>query len=451
VRLNATDGALQPAAGGVLVSWSDPIEVEIRDDQGISLKNPDTGLFMRYRLAGAYDSNVALLLATGADRAESWARLTEVLRRTRIRGLDLATNREFHLGLMTWFLQRDPWAKPTTRFVVPYLTLVGLLEQEAQAIDLAYAFHEVERRRVAEIGPEARSCFDIKETLVERPLRLLFHEPHFLSAWLSQHRHDFTVADGRVTWRRNPVEVLADTYRLLDMIDEDDAPAAEVIWGHDRALLDTARAFYAGLAAHLPAALSWDELDQALRGTRPAFGLDAGLWERIRAAHLGHQLGLEILAFVPLIGARAGFDELRLGDDLTPIIPDRLEDPALQEAMRKVLVPPPAARSDEVVAAMGGVYWDREAPTLPPFLEVGSHFDKGQPLYIIEVMKMFNKVYAPFAGTVVEIFAPDAGTVVRKGQPLFRIEPDEKLVVEDPAERARRIRTRTDEYLANVL
>ncbi len=37
---------------------------------------------MRYRLAGAYDSNVALLLATGADRDESWARIAEVLRRT---------------------------------------------------------------------------------------------------------------------------------------------------------------------------------------------------------------------------------------------------------------------------------------------------------------------------------------------------------------------------------
>ena len=451
VRLNATDGALQPAAGGVLVSWSDPIDVEIRDDQGISVKNPDTGLFMRYKLAGAYDSNVALLLATGGDRVESWTRLTEVLRRTRLRGIDLATNREFHLGLMQWFLHRDPWAKPTTRFVVPYLTLVGLLEQEAQAIDLDYAFHEVERRRVAEIGPEARACFDIKETLVERPLRLLFHEPHFLSAWLSQHGRDFSVADGRVTWLRNPVEVLADTYRLLDMIDEAGAPAAEVIWSHDRQLLDTARAFYAGLAAHLPADLSWREIDQALRGAPPAFGIAPELWERIRAAHLGHQLGLEILAFVPLIGARAGFDELRLGDDLTPIIPARLEDPALQEAMKKVLVPPPAQRSDEIVAAMGGVYWDREAPTLPPFLAVGSHFDKGQPLYIIEVMKMFNKVYAPFAGTVVEVQAPDAGTVVRKGQMLFRIEPDEKVVVEDPAERARRIRARTDEYLASVL
>ncbi|MFM8409286.1 MAG: biotin carboxylase N-terminal domain-containing protein, partial [Alphaproteobacteria bacterium] len=121
VRVNATDRALSPAAGGVIVSWSDPSPGEIRDDQGISIKNPDTGLFMRYRLAGAYDSNVALLLATGHDRGESWENLTEVLRRTSIRGIDLATNREFLYGLMVWFGSRDPWAKPTTKFVVPYL------------------------------------------------------------------------------------------------------------------------------------------------------------------------------------------------------------------------------------------------------------------------------------------------------------------------------------------
>lgn len=450
VRLNATDGALQPAAGGVMVSWSDPIDGEIRDDQGISIKNPDTGLFMRYRLAGAYDSNVALLLATGATREESWARLTEVLRCTRLRGLDLATNREFHLGLMNWFLHRDPWAKPTTAFVVPYLTQVGLLAQEAQAIDLEYAFHEIERRRIAELGAEARRFFDLKETLVERPLRMLFREPHFLSAWLSQHRRDFTVAGGRVRWTRNPLEVLGDTYRLLDLVDDEGA-AAECIWRHDRELLDTGLAFYRDLAGRVPAGTSWSDLDGALRGDKAAFGLDAALWNRVRGAHLGHQLGLEILGLLPLIGTTVAFEELRLGDDLMPVIPERLLDKALQEAMRKVLAPPPAARSDEVVAAMGGVYWNREAPTLPLFVEVGSHFEKGQPLYIIEVMKMFNKVYAPFAGRVVEVFVPDNGIVVRKGQPLFRVDPDEKLEIEEPAARAARIRTKTDAYLGQLL
>ena len=45
-RLNATNDALQPSAGGVVEFWSDPIEGEIRDDQGISLHNPDTDVFM---------------------------------------------------------------------------------------------------------------------------------------------------------------------------------------------------------------------------------------------------------------------------------------------------------------------------------------------------------------------------------------------------------------------
>jgi acetyl/propionyl-CoA carboxylase alpha subunit len=450
VRLNATDGALQPAAGGVMVSWSDPIEGEIRDDQGICTKNPDTDLFMRYRLAGAYDSNIALLLATGSDRDASWAHITEVLRRTRIRGIDLATNREFHLGLMKWFLHRNPLAKPTTRFVVPYLTQVGLLAKEARAIDLDYAFHELERRRIAVLGPQARQCFDLKETLVERPLRILFNEPHFLSAWLSQHRHDFRVRDGRVTWLRNPVDVLADTYRLLDLT-EDDAPASERIWSHDRTLLDNARSFYARLGERVPAGTAWPELDERLRRGAPAFGLDAALWARVQSAHLGHQLGLEIVQLVPLLGDRAAFDALRLGDDLVPIIPDRLQDPALQDAMKKELAPPPVARSDEVVAAMGGTYWNREAPQLPAFVEIGAQIEAGQPLYIIEVMKMFNKIYAPFAGRVLEIFVADNGVTVRKGQPLFRIEPDEKVVSEDPAERTRRIRANTDAYLASVL
>src|SRR4029453_12206749 len=100
----------------VTVSCAAPIPEEIRDDQGISIKNPDTGLFMRYRLAGAYDSNIALLLATGGSRRESWEQLVEIFRRTTLRGIDLGTNLEFHYGILTWFLARDPWAKPTTKF-----------------------------------------------------------------------------------------------------------------------------------------------------------------------------------------------------------------------------------------------------------------------------------------------------------------------------------------------
>jgi acetyl/propionyl-CoA carboxylase alpha subunit len=450
-RLNATDRALSPAAGGVITSWSDPIPGEIRDDQGICIKNPDTALFMRYRLAGAYDSNVALLLATGKDRHDSWAHLVEILRRTTIRGMDLATNLEFHYGLLMWFLARDPWAKPTTKFVVPYLTLVGELAQEARAIDLDYAFQRIAHRATAVAAPEAldatRQVIDLKETLLERPIRLLFEEPHFLSAWLSQHRFDFVVRDGRFEWRRNPVEVLAETYRLLNM-DGVQGAAAYRIWDHDRELLDVALGFYEKLGARV-SDVSWPELDETLRGDVPAFGLDDASWARVRAAHAGHQLGLDILALLPLIADKTGFYDLRLEDDLTVHIPERLHDPKHQEAMRKVLVPPPVTRADEIVAAMGGTFYAQEAPDLPPFITAGAHFDKGDALYIIEVMKMFNKVYASFAGTVTELLA-ESGTVVRKGQPLFRITPDEVFVEEDAAVRERRLRANTEAYLERL-
>ena len=94
--------------------------------------------------------------------------------------------------------------------MVPYLTLVGELAQEAQGIDLEHAFHQIARRATAAAAPEAldatRQVFDRKETLLERPIRRLFDEPHFLSAWLSQHRRNYVVRDGRVEWQKNPVD-----------------------------------------------------------------------------------------------------------------------------------------------------------------------------------------------------------------------------------------------------
>jgi biotin carboxyl carrier protein len=93
---------------------------------------------------------------------------------------------------------------------------------------------------------------------------------------------------------------------------------------------------------------------------------------------------------------------------------------------------------------MGGTFYSREAPSLPVLAEVGSHFDEGQPLFVIEVMKMFNKILAPFAGTVVENLLPDSdGTVVKAGQTIFRIEPDDIVIDESPEEVDERRRTVT--------
>jgi len=48
------------------------------------------------------------------------------------------------------------------------------------------------------------------------------------------------------------------------------------------------------------------------------------------------------------------------------------------------------------------------------------------------------------------VLLKDSGVVVRKGQPLFKVTPDEHIVEEDPATKARRMRANTDTYLAKL-
>ena len=255
--------------------------------------------------------------------------------------------------------------------------------------------------------------------------------------------------NGRVTWLRNPLLVLADTYHLLHMDADVDLPAAHKIWDQDDKLLKDGAAFYETVQERL-GETSWPKLDERLKAKKAPKGFDADLWHRVREAHLGFQLGLELYSLLPLVGHKVGFFDLRVNDDLTITIPERLFDRTHQVKMKKVLVPPPINKADEIVAVSGGMYYAQEAPGMPVFVEEGQHFEIGDPLYVVEVMKMFNKVYAPFAGTIDKILVDRDGTIVSKGQPLFKVTPDEKFVEHDPTEVKARIQSNTEQYLTAV-
>lgn len=449
-RLNATNRALEPHAGGLIYSWSPTGPYEIRDDQGICVGNPDTGAFMRYRLAGAYDSNIALLLTWGDSREVLFERLIDMLRRTRLRGQDLQTNLCFHLGLAQWFAARDVWARPTTRFVTPYLAAVGLLAQKLGELDLTVLW--VERCKKAEKACDAsaaRAVLAQQDTLVRRPLERLFEEPHLASAFLSRNLRHVRFEGGKVVWTRNPLEVLADLYWLIGKEHREGAPASNIIWNHDHTLLERGLSFYRTLADKLGLGEGdWEGLVAALAGeARPGL---TEMWPRILAAHRGFQLGPALLAVPMLVGLDTGFFELAVTADGSVHIPDRLTDKRLQETMKKVLAPPPAMRSNEIVSVSGGMFYTQEAPDRPPLVERGSHFSAGDPLYIIEVMKMFNRVHAPFAGTIDEVLVSGNGTIVQKGQPLYKVTPDEPIVFEDPAALAAQRRATSLGYLDRV-
>jgi biotin carboxyl carrier protein len=336
--------------------------------------------------------------------------------------------------------------------------LVGLLKQEASALDLEYAFQQVGRaatkRAEAQGKPvvdATRKVLELKETLLERPLARLVDEPHYLSAWLSQQQKSFSFAGERVVWHKNPVEVLCETYHLLNMTELPDTAAANVIWTHDREQLNAATGFYRKLKDRAPELADFRKLSALLSNVKPQLGFSESEWLKVRGAHAGFQLGLEMLSVLPLIAKKVGFYELKVvPEDMTIHIPQRLLESELQAAMKKVLVPPPVMKSDEIAAISGGMFYGQEAPGMPLFISKGAHFNKGDALYVVEVMKMFNKVLAPFAGTVDEILVEGNGTIVQKGQILFKVTPDEKVVVEDPKEREKRIRATTDGYVAGV-
>lgn len=78
--------------------------------------------------------------------------------------------------------------------------------------------------------------------------------------------------------------------------------------------------------------------------------------------------------------------------------------------------------ANTVSAPMVGTFYRSPAPGAPPFVEVGSKVTKGDPICIIEVMKLFTTIHAEWSGTVTEIGAENA-SLVEYGQMLFVIVP----------------------------
>ena len=438
IRVNATNAALQPHAGGMIRQWSSPLSFEIRDDQGIGTRNPDTGSFMYYNLAGAYDSNITLILSHGEDRKHNLERLSEILRRTELRGDNLETSIPVQYGLINWTLGIEPMMKPNPRFLTHYLAAVGSLQIIARDVDLQVAA-AAETRKLED--PAARSLLARKETLLLRPIGRLLQDPHALAGFIGRHHGRLWEAEaGEVTFLSNPVHVLRELYHYLNMDSEENKPASEMIWEDDHRVMTDAANFYEEIA-RLAQTGSWAETEAlfAQETCDAVSGGDAELWSRCQSAHAGHQLGMDLLLMIPRIGIQSGFCDIRVSDNLEPVFPKEYLEPETADDLVRALSPPPPASSDEIVTPMAGTYYCREAPHLPALIEEGQHFEVGQPLFIIEVMKMFNKILAPFSGTLTRDLMKDSdGQIVAKGDRMFEIDPDETPVIESEEEIAER-------------
>ncbi|TCU30921.1 acetyl-CoA carboxylase biotin carboxyl carrier protein [Rhizobium azibense] len=68
-------------------------------------------------------------------------------------------------------------------------------------------------------------------------------------------------------------------------------------------------------------------------------------------------------------------------------------------------------KTHAVKAPVFGVLHRAPAPGEPPFVAIGDEVEEGQTLFIIEAMKVFNKIAAPRAGRITHLIEIDGGEI----------------------------------------
>ena len=94
---------------------------------------------------------------------------------------------------------------------------------------------------------------------------------------------------------------------------------------------------------------------------------------------------------------------------------------AAAPAVAQVPVAPAEPEGHLVKSPMVGTFYRSGSPGAKPFVEVGDTVQVGDPLCIIEAMKLMNEIESDHSGVVKQILAEN-GQPVEFGQPLVVIE-----------------------------
>jgi oxaloacetate decarboxylase alpha subunit len=81
----------------------------------------------------------------------------------------------------------------------------------------------------------------------------------------------------------------------------------------------------------------------------------------------------------------------------------------------------PQEYSETINAVMAGTFYRSSGADKPPFVEEGDVVNEGDTICILEAMKLFNEIEAPFKCKIVKILIDDA-SLITKDQPLMAVE-----------------------------
>jgi len=95
--------------------------------------------------------------------------------------------------------------------------------------------------------------------------------------------------------------------------------------------------------------------------------------------------------------------------------------PAVAVAAPVVVVEPEAPKGHVVKSPMVGTFYRSASPGAKAFADVGTQIKEGEPICIVEAMKIMNEIESDKSGVVTQILVEN-GHAVEYGQPLFVIE-----------------------------
>jgi len=78
-------------------------------------------------------------------------------------------------------------------------------------------------------------------------------------------------------------------------------------------------------------------------------------------------------------------------------------------------------QADYITSPFVGTFYSAPSPTSEMFVKEGDTIEVGQPICIVEAMKLMNEIESEVSGKIVKIIAEN-GKPVEFGEPLFQVE-----------------------------
>jgi oxaloacetate decarboxylase (Na+ extruding) subunit alpha len=96
-------------------------------------------------------------------------------------------------------------------------------------------------------------------------------------------------------------------------------------------------------------------------------------------------------------------------------------------SLETISAPEPVAldKGSMITSPMVGTFYSSQSPEALPFVKLGQVIEVGQPVCIVEAMKLMNEIESEIEGKILQILVEN-GQPVEYGQPLFIIENKEK-------------------------